>query len=82
MFENKMLRRIFGPKGDEVTGEWRRPHNQGLYDMCSSPNFIRVMKSRRMGCAGYVARMGERRNAYRVLVGNREGKRPLGLSVT
>jgi hypothetical protein len=77
VYENKMLRRIFGPKREEVTGNWRRPHNQGLYDMCSSPNFIWVINSRRKGCAGYVARMGERRNAYRVLVGNRDGRRPL-----
>jgi hypothetical protein len=77
-----MLRRIFGPKRDEVTEERRRPLNQELYDMYSLPNFIRVIKSRGMGCAGYVARMGDRRNAFRVLVGNPEGKRPLGLLVT
>jgi hypothetical protein len=69
VFENKMLRRIFGPKRDEVTGEWRRLHNKELYAPYSSPDIIRVIKTRRLGWAGHVARMGERRGAYRALVG-------------
>ena len=73
-----MLRRIFGPRRDEVTGEWRRLHNEELNDLYSSPNIVRVIKSRRMRWAGHVARMGEERGAYRVLVGKPEGKRPLG----
>ena len=77
MFENRALRRIFGPKMDEVTGEWRKIHNDVLNDLYSSPNIIRVIKSRRMRCEGHVARMGERRGIYRVLVGKTEGKRPL-----
>jgi hypothetical protein len=67
---DKFLRRIFGPKRDEVTGEWRRPHNKELYALYSSPNIIRVMQSRRLRWAGHVARMGERRGAHRALVGN------------
>jgi hypothetical protein len=78
VFENKVLRRIFGPKKDEVTGEWRRLHNKELYALYSSPNFIRVIKSRRLRWAGHVARMRERRGAYRALVGKPEGRRPLG----
>jgi hypothetical protein len=78
VFENRVLRRIFGPKRDEVTGEWRRLHNEELYDLYSSPNIIRVIKSRRMRWAGHVACMGEGRGAYRVLVGRPEGRRPLG----
>ena len=78
VFENRVLRRIFGPKRDEVIREWRNLHNEELYDLYSSPNIVRVMKSRRMGWAGHVARMGERRGVYRVLVGKPEGKRPLG----
>ena len=69
VFENRVMRRIFGPMRDEVTGEWRRLHNKELYDLYSSPNIIRVIKSRRLRWAGHVARMGERRGAYRVLVG-------------
>ena len=69
-----MLRRIFGPKRDEVTGEWRRLHNKELYVMYSPPNIIRVIKSSRLIWEGHVARMGERRGAYRVLVGKHEGK--------
>jgi len=78
VFENKALRRIFGPRRDEVTGEWRRLHNEELNDLYSSPNIVRVKKSRRMRWAGHVVRMGEGRGVYRVLVGEPEGKRPLG----
>ena len=78
VFENMVLRRIFGPRKDKVTGEWRRPHNEELSDLYSSPNIVRVIKSRRMRWAGHVARMGEERGVYRVLVGKPEGKRPLG----
>jgi len=78
VYENMVLRRIFVPRMNEVTGEWRRLHNEELNDLYSSPNIVRVIKSRRMRWAGYVARMGEEREAYRVLVGKPEGKRPLG----
>jgi hypothetical protein len=78
VFENKVLRRIFGPKRDEVTGEWRRLNNKELYALYSSPNIILVIKSRRLRWAGHMARMGERRGAYRALVGKPEGRRPLG----
>jgi hypothetical protein len=78
-FDNRVLRRIFGHKSYELTGEWRRLHNEELCDLYSSPNIImRVIKSRRMRWAGHVARMGERRYIYRVLVGRPEGKRPFG----
>ena len=73
-----MLRRIFGSRRDEVTGEWRRLHNEELNDLYCSPNIVRVLKSRRMRWAGHVACMGENRGVYRVLVGKPEGKRPLG----
>jgi hypothetical protein len=73
-----VLRRIFGPKWDEVTGEWRKLHNEELNDLYCSPYIVRVIKSRRMRWAGHVARMGERRGVYRALVGNPEGKRLLG----
>ena len=73
-----VLRRIFGPRKEEVTGEWRRLHNEELNDLYSSPNIVWVIKSRRMSWAGHVARMGEERGAYRVLVGKPERKRPLG----
>jgi hypothetical protein len=78
LFENRVLRRIFGPKRDEVTREWRKLHNEELRDLYSSPRIIRIIKSRRMRWAGHVARMGEKRNAYRLLVGKPEEKRPLG----
>jgi hypothetical protein len=73
VFENRVLRRIFGRKMDGATGEWRRLHNEELNDLYSSPNIIRVIKSRRMTWAGHVARMGENRGAYRTLVGRPEG---------
>jgi len=75
--ENRVLRSIFGPKRDEVTGEWRKLHNEELNDLYS-PNLVRVIKSRRMRWAGHVALMGERRGLYGVLVGKPEGKRSLG----
>ena len=78
MFENMVLRRIFGPRRDEVTGEWRRLHNEELNDLYTSLNIVWVIKSRRMRWAGNVARMGEERAVYRVLVGKLEGIRPLG----
>jgi hypothetical protein len=74
VFENRVLR-IFGPKRDEVTGEWRKLHNAELHDLYSSPDIIRQIKSRRMRWAEHVARIGEGRNVYRVLVGKPEGKR-------
>ncbi|KAJ4444743.1 hypothetical protein ANN_06540 [Periplaneta americana] len=77
VFENKVLRKIFGAKRDEVTGEWRKLHNAELHALYSSPDIIRNIKSRRLRWAGHVARMGESRNAYRVLIGRPEGKRPL-----
>jgi len=73
-----VLRTIFGPRRDEVTGEWRRLHSEELNDLYSSPKIVRVIKSRRMRWAGHVVRMGEKRKRYRVLVGKPEGKRPLG----
>jgi hypothetical protein len=76
VFENRVLMRIFGPKKDEVTGEWRKLHSEELHILYSSPN-IRQIKSRRMRWAGHVAHMGEERNVYRVLMGKPEGKRPL-----
>jgi len=78
VFENRVLRRIFGPKRDKVTREWRKLHNEELNDLYSSPNIVQVIKSRRMRWAGHVARLGEGRGEYRVLVGKPEGKRPLG----
>ena len=77
-FENMVLRRIFGPRRDEVTGEWRRLHNEELNDLYSSRNIVRVIKSRRMRWAGHVARMGEETGVYRVVVGKTEGERQLG----
>ena len=78
VFENRVLRRIFGPKMDEATGEWRNLHNEELNHLYTSPNIIRVIKSRIIRWAGQVALMGEKRGVYRVLVGKPEGKRPLG----
>ena len=78
VFENRMLRGIFGPKRDEVTGEWRKLHNEELSDRYSLPNIVRVVKSRRMRWAGHVARNGEGRGVHNVLVGKPEGKRSLG----
>ena len=77
MFENMVLRRIFGSRRDEVTGEWRSLHNEELNDLYSSPNIVRVIKSRRIRWAGHVARMGEEMGVYRVLVGKPEERRPL-----
>ena len=73
-----LLRRIFGPRRDEVTGKWRRLHNEELNNFYASPNIVRMIKSRRMRWAGHVACMGEERVVYRVLVGKPEGRRPLG----
>ena len=78
VFENRVLRRVFGIKRDVLTGEWRGLHNEELNDLYSLPKIARVVKSRRMRWAGHVARMGEDRGAHRVLVGKSEGKRPLG----
>jgi len=78
VFENRILRRIFGPKWDEVTGEWRKLHNEELNDLYCSPIILRVIQSRRIRWAGHVARMGEGRSVYRGLVGKPEGKRPVG----
>ena len=77
VFENMVLR-LFGPRREEVMGEWRRLHNEELNDLYSSPNIVRVIKSRRMRWAGHVARMGEEKGAYRVLVGETGGKEPPG----
>ena len=78
VFENMVLRRIFGPRRDKVMGEWRRLHNEELNDLYCSPSIVRVIKSRRMRWAGHVARMGEEREVYRVVVGKPEGRRRLG----
>jgi hypothetical protein len=78
VFENRVLRRIFGPKRDEVAGGWRKLHNEDLHNLYSSPSIITIINSRRMRWAGHVARMGEKRNAHRILVGKPEGKRQLG----
>jgi hypothetical protein len=79
VFDNRVLRRIFGPRRDEVTREWRKLHNEELRDLYSSPSIIRIIKSRRMRWTGHVARTGGKRNAYRLLVRKSEGKRPLGM---
>ena len=78
MFENRVLRRVFGPKRDEVTVEWKKLHNEELNDLYSLRNMLRLVKSRRMRWVGHVARMGKDRCVHRVLVGKPEGKRPLG----
>jgi hypothetical protein len=78
VFENRVLRRIFGPKKDEVTAGWRKLHNEELHGLCSSPSIVRVIKARRMRWVGHVARMGEVSGAYNILVGRPEGRRPLG----
>jgi len=78
VIENMVLRRIFGPRRDEVTGEWRRLHSEEINDLYSSPNIVRVVKSRKMRWVGHVAHMGKERVVYRVLVGKPEGRRPLG----
>jgi len=77
VFENRVLRKVFGPKRNEVTGDWRKLHNEELNDLYSLPNIVRVVKSRRMRWAGHVARMEEDRGVQKVLVGKPEGKRPL-----
>jgi hypothetical protein len=76
MFENRVLRRIFGPKWDDVTGDWRKLHKEELHELHSSPTIVRVIKSRRMRWAGHVALIG--RDVYSVLVGKPKGKRPMG----
>jgi hypothetical protein len=78
VFENRVLRKIFRPRRDEVTGDWMKLHNEELHNLYSSPNIIRMIKSRRMRWAGHVAPMGETTNACMILVGKQEGKRPLG----
>jgi hypothetical protein len=78
VFENRVWRRVFGPKRDKVTGEWRKLHNEELGDLYFLPNIVQVVKSRRMGWAGHMAHMEEGRVVHRVLVVRYEGKRPLG----
>jgi hypothetical protein len=78
VFENSVLRRIFGPKRDEATGGWRKLHNEELHGLYCSPSIVRAIKARRMRWAGHVVRMGEVRGAYNILVGRPEGRRPLG----
>jgi len=78
VFENRVLRRVFGAKRDGVTGEWIKLHNEELGDLYPLPKIVRVVKSRRMRWAGHVARVGEGSGVHRVLVGKPEGKRPLG----
>jgi hypothetical protein len=78
VFENRVLRRVFGPKKDEVTVYWRKLHNEELNDLNTSPNNVRVVKSRRMRWVRHVARMGQRSGVFRFLVGKPEGKRPFG----
>jgi hypothetical protein len=73
VFDSKVVGMMFGPKRDEMTGGWRKLHNEELHDLCSSPSIIRIIKSRRMRWVEHVARMGEKRNAYRLLVGKPEG---------
>jgi hypothetical protein len=78
VFENRVLRRIFGPKRDEVTGSWRKLHNEVLHNLYYSPNLIRMIKSKRMRWEEHVTQMGEKRNAYKILLGKSERKKPLG----
>ena len=78
MSENRVLRRVFGPKRDEATGEWRKLHNEELNDLYCSPNIVQLIKCRRMRWAGHVTCIEERKGVYRVLVWKREGKRQLG----
>ena len=78
MFENRVLRRVFGPQRDEVTGEWRKLYNEELSDLYSLPYIVRLVKSRIMRWVGHVARMGEGRGVHRVLVGKPEGKKLMG----
>jgi hypothetical protein len=78
VFENRVLRKIFGPKRDGVMGDWRKLHNEDIHNLFSSPNIIRMIKSRRMRWAGHVARMEAKSNACRILVGKPERKGPLG----
>ena len=80
VYENRVMKRIFGPNRDDGTGEWRKLYNEELNDLYSSPNIVRVIKSRKIRWAGHVILMEENRGAYRVLVGKPEGKRPLGRS--
>ena len=82
MFENRVLRRVFGPKRDEVIGEWRKLHNEELSDLYSLPNSVRVVKSRRMRWVGHVARMGEGRGVQRALVGKPDGTFSIGETQT
>jgi hypothetical protein len=77
VFENWVLRRIFGPKGDEVMGGWRKLHNEEHHNLYSSPSMIRTIMARKMRLSGHVARMGVKRNSYRILVGKSEGNRSL-----
>jgi hypothetical protein len=78
VFENRVLRRISGPKRDEIRGEWKKLHNEELHILYSSPNIFRQIKSRTARWSGHVARMGDERNVYKVLMGKPEGKKPLG----
>jgi hypothetical protein len=78
VFESRMLRKIFGPKRDELMGGWRKVYNEELHDLYSSPSIIRIIKSRRKKWAGHVARIGEKKKVHRLLVGNSDGKRPQG----
>jgi hypothetical protein len=78
VFENRVLRRIFGPKRDGVMGGWGKLHNEELHSLYSLPSIIRIIKLRRLRWTGHVARMGKKRNMYRLLVGKPEGRRPLG----
>jgi hypothetical protein len=76
-FENRFLKRIFGYTMEEVVGGWKRPHSEELHNLYNSPNIIRVVKARRMRCAGHMVHMGEMRNAYKILIVKPEGRRPL-----